>query len=191
MEYRHSILEWMDLDGRSDGRVNGGRIGTILSPIRPKEPLLTEPEGTQKGLKSNNGEAVVSPEGLEILKKELLKLGSGIEITVTYKPQLQEHYNGKTLTEITLTEMEKVQKRNRDMKYILVGEYSKTGIYHMHGILLTSSRGVNGVRRRLQRELGRTELKAIKYLDSYVNYILKDDDNGKRVITTDEVIMKL
>lgn len=124
---------------------------------------------------------------LTSLHKELETLTSGMEITITYKPQLRMQHNSTNLTDITTKCLLSTLKRH-NFSTILIGEYSQTGHYHMHGILLTNTgRTIDAIIRKLTKELGRIEIRQIKYTESYINYILKDTKQNRKIYD-DEII---
>lgn len=121
------------------------------------------------------------------IREKLEALSSGMEITITYVPALRQRFNSSTLTDITKHTLEGVLKRH-NFDIVLVGEFSETGLYHMHGIVKAETgRVVDALKRRLGRELGRVEIKQISFTESYINYVLKDINKG-RIIYSDEVI---
>lgn len=127
---------------------------------------------------------------IEHLRYMLMKyspINGMMEITITYKPEMSRNFNESSLTDITKTILCSMSKR-RNLSFLLVGEFSPTGMYHMHGIVHTlGGRDVNYIKRKLGHELGRTEVKPIVYQESYVNYVLKDTE-FQREIYEDEVL---
>lgn len=125
---------------------------------------------------------------IEHLRYMLMKYSAiSNEITITYKPEMSRNFNESSLTDITKTILCSMSKR-RHLCFLLVGEFSPTGMYHMHGIVHTlGGRDVNYIKRKLGHELGRTEVKPIVYQESYVNYVLKDTE-FQREIYEDEVL---
>lgn len=110
----------------------------------------------------------------------------GVEITVTFKPEIHDMYNPGTLTNIVRTLLAKYK-----IRIVLIGEFDKTGRYHLHGSLLTDGKTLNTLRRKLPREIGRTEIKAIKYTQSWVEYCLKfsDDERRRHKEITSEILI--
>lgn len=110
----------------------------------------------------------------------------GIELTVTYKPELGIRWSSYTLTALVAD----ILKKKRDLKACLIGEFSETGVYHMHGSVYASPRTINGLRRKMAREIGRCEFKAIRWVESWVKYCLKRDNNSnlKKIIDYKELI---
>lgn len=125
-----------------------GRSGKTLSPIRPIEEL-------QKAV------------------TDMIDVGT--EITVTFKPELSNRWQEQTLKEVTERVIRKSLKRCPDRaQLVLIGEHSPTGLFHYHGIF----RGIPNdhvarLKRACARELGRTEIKMIKYAESYRVYMFK------------------
>jgi len=124
---------------------------------------------------------------LKSLKDRLSDIAeTGMEICVTFRPQLAALYNGDTLTDITLSTLTRILKKH-DMNVILVGEYSDAGLYHMHGVIKADGRCINSLKRTLGRELGRIRLRAISFTGSYVEYILKDTDKSRKIYNTEVI----
>lgn len=129
----------------------------------------------------------ITVEEIQILRSNLEQLTTGMEITVTYKPVLRIQHNSTSLTDITTKCLLSVLKRH-DFKLMLIGEYSDSGMYHMHGLLLTNTgRTVDALKRKLTRELGRVQIKTITWTEAYINYILKDTDKNRKIYN-DEII---
>lgn len=123
------------------------------------------------------------------LTKELRDISEkGIEYTQTFKPELHNNYNSVSLTNILETLLRTYIKRYT-FRVILIGEYSLTGVYHLHGSILAPPKMVNSLRRRLPREIGRAELKQIRYTETWIKYCMKDEYNGTyKDIDFEEVI---
>lgn len=119
---------------------------------------------------------VTSP---ELLKSDLrYACENGIEITITFMPELQNRWRPETLTYMVREQFDKYNKRY-DFTLVLIGEFSQTGVYHMHGALKTEAKMVNSIRRNFGRLFGRTELKGIKYSETWFNYCLKDENQNR------------
>lgn len=125
--------------------------------------------------------------GVLKIRQELEKISSGMEMTVTFKPELRDRYNSGTLTNIVRKLLNKIGNKFK-LQCVLVGEFSDMGVYHMHGIIKTSEgRCIDAVRRLFKRDIGRIEIKQISYVDSYIDYIFKEFDL-QRKIYEDETI---
>lgn len=126
------------------------------------------------------------------IRECLMKIkDKGIEISPTFRPELRLRFKPSTITAL-LNEYFKKKSHRHQFSLVLVGEYSLTGIYHMHGILDCEPRFASILRREMPREFGRTELKTISYPDSYVDYILKDEKKAKpteKVVLSEETII--
>lgn len=143
-----------------NGLTNGGGHGTTLSPC----PRFWGLDGKE----------------LENEVEQQLRLVSekGIEITVTFKPELQDAFSSRRLTYMVY---ELLVKTKGKIQAVIIGEYSKTGLYHMHGSILADGKIINRVKRKLSKEIGRVEIKAIKYSESWVEYCLKKDDEVRAI----------
>jgi len=129
-------------------------------------------------------------EELISIKASLEDLEAGNEITITFKPDIHNRYKSITLTRMVFDLLTSFSNRIKDNFYIdiiLVGEFSKAGLYHMHGIIkCNNTRVINSLRRKLAKEVGRHEIRSIHNVEKYIEYILKD--TPKRQILRDEVI---
>lgn len=130
---------------------------------------------------------IIDPDDVLLLRDQLNQISDGIEITITFLPELHNRYNSSTLTQLVKHFFTSIRLKGDTLDVILIGEFSATGFYHMHGIIKTSPRVINLVKRKINREIGRTELKMIKYVESYINYIFKDTQ-FQRKIYNDEII---
>lgn len=157
-------------------------IGFVHSDSGEVTSLDTSPPRTEQ----------LTEEKLKELHGSLMSLGeTGIELGISYHPVLQNNHKSATLTQLVLNVLQSVRLQPDDtLRVILVGEFSELGRYHMHGIIKTNGRLINLLKRRLSREIGRTEFKQISYLESYCNYVLKDitRNGNKRIIYNTEVI---
>lgn len=103
-----------------------------------------------------------------------------VEFTVTFKPSLQTAPDislrdlvEESIRNILLDEMQKHPSRTPTVT--LMHEYSKTGMFHFHGILSGClKKTLNTIRKQFNHYVGRTEIKTITYFDSYIDYIMKD-----------------
>lgn len=103
-----------------------------------------------------------------------------VEITVTLKPSLQGapdisiwHLVRESMSNIIYEEIFKHPKRTPTAT--LMHEYSKTGMFHFHGILSGClKKTLNTIRKQFNHYVGRTEIKTITYFDSYIDYMTKD-----------------
>lgn len=123
------------------------------------------------------------------VEKQLREVSlKGIELTVTFKPELQLRWKPRTLTRMVKDIMSK-----RKCKAVLIGEYSQTGMYHMHGSILADPRAINGMKREMARDIGRCEFKCIRYVDSWVEYCLKEngDKCGTNIKRKDILVEEL
>lgn len=116
-----------------------------------------------------------TPEETEGIK-ELLKSTSvsGVELTITFRPDLRDAYNKTTLRNMVIKYFNRYRKYGFTM--VLIMEISKTGMVHYHGSIMAPPEMMEKIRRGLPRAFGRTEIKCIKYTDSWVAYCLKNED---------------
>lgn len=124
------------------------RTGVTLSPVRAKN---------------------------EIREKVHENITDATELTITFKPEIQNTWEEgglKYLTEKTLRRTLKTAPET--FRLILVGEHSGTGLFHFHGFFKNLPNDkVAKLRRACSRYLGRTEIKMISYESSYEAYMFK------------------
>lgn len=127
---------------------------------------------------------------IENIKSSLEDIAAGSEITITFKPDIHNRYKSITLTRMVFDLLTSFSNRIKDNFYIdiiLVGEFSKSGMFHMHGIIkCNNERIINSLRRKLTKDIGRHEIRMIHNTSKYIDYILKDIP--KRQILQEEVI---
>lgn len=113
----------------------------------------------------------------------------GLEITTTFKPEIHLRYKSITLTRLVFDLLASTRiKPNETLEACLIGEFSDSGLYHMHGVLYCNSpRLLNSLRRKFHKDIGRTEIKQIHNLPRYMEYIFKG--RPERKILQQEVII--
>lgn len=102
------------------------------------------------------------------------------ELTITFKPELGQRYNEETLADITEMVIRRaLRKCPHTARLFLIGEHSPTGLWHYHGGFVgIPADQVSKLRRACTRELGRTEIKMIRYIESYKQYCLKSYEHN-------------
>lgn len=97
------------------------------------------------------------------------------EITITFKPELHNSWLEHTLKEITERTLRKAMKKApAKASMLLIGEHSPTGLFHYHGIFWGIPNDiVSRIKRACARDLGRTEIKMIRYTETYEKYMFK------------------
>lgn len=117
-------------------------------------------------------DAIQSVKYIDWINKNI-KQTNCMEICLTFKPTFRLS-SLKSLKSIIKGIFERVTEDYPDVSAILLHEFSDTGMFHYHGII---SRGTgkfyNTLRRNLIKYIGRTEIKQIKYWDSYTKYMTK------------------
>ena len=144
-------------------------MSTIIEAFKrraERNDLVTFPpdEGLPKILRPEECEKVVE----DISSK-------GMTMTVTFKPEIHDRWKPATLTRIVKDIMSKYMKRYK-FRIILIGDYSDRGMYHMHGGIVAPPKMINSLRRRLPREVGRTELKQVKWSESWARYCVSEPE---------------
>ena len=77
---------------------------------------------------------------------------NSLEITITFKPILHQLYSSITLTEMVTHFFTSLKLHDKDyLKLYAVGEFSPTGQYHLHGLLETTPRLLNTIKRKIAR----------------------------------------
>lgn len=159
----------------------------------PKTIMEYFDDGTEDG---GNVDDLVTlpPDGEEFsqrIKEKLHEFAEdGVEVTVTFKPELHWRYNPVTLTNIVREFFCTKRRRGYPFRLLLVGEFSKVGLYHMHGVLVTSPRTLHTIRYGIGR-IGRTEFRYIRYPETWVEYVLKlsdDDRKHQKVLRNTEIV---
>lgn len=97
------------------------------------------------------------------------------EITVTFMPQLHDNWHEESLKGFLEESIRKILKKAPEYaQMLLIGEHSPVGRFHYHGMLQNIPNDfVAKLRRNLTRQIGRIEIKQIKYFDSYKAYMFK------------------
>lgn len=125
---------------------------------------------------------------IETCKKLMEELTSGMEITCTFADSLIRCHTSDTLTRILRDTLVKVATVHK-FRLFLVGEFSKIGRYHMHGMVYSDGRGIDAIKKKLQRDIGLCHIKQISFTDSYIKYIFKSEyDDLNRNIRKEELI---
>lgn len=108
------------------------------------------------------------------------------ELTVTFKPVLIDNWGEDGLKDMVELELRKaLKKAPLNTQVLLIGEHSKLGMFHYHGLIQNAPNNIlSCVKRRLNREIGRTNVRQISYHESYMDYIFKSY-TGKLMIPED------
>lgn len=100
----------------------------------------------------------------------------GVEVTITFRPELSNRYNSVTLTKMVNDMLCKCRIRHH-FYCMFIGEFSDVGHYHLHGVFITSGRTMSTIGNKLKREFGRTEIKNIRHTTCYAAYVFKYTEN--------------
>lgn len=119
---------------------------------------------------------------------------STLEICITFKPELQMQWEAITLRSIVRERLLKTYKRIniKGKNIILVGEYSPTGMFHYHGLMIGfAGDDVSKIQRALRKDVGRTIIKDVRDFNAYIQYMFKafyviEDKKGYKVIVKQE-----
>jgi len=97
-----------------------------------------------------------------------------VGITITFMPCLLDRWHPITLREMVEKQIRKtLKKASEDTGVILIGEFSPVGRWHYHGILYSMSGDIIArLHRACRTHFGRTEVKMIRYHESYIKYLL-------------------
>lgn len=96
------------------------------------------------------------------------------EITITLKPRIavMEYMYVRSFIKETIKAC--LGNTTKDSRIILLYEISNSGMFHYHGILSNVSlNALNNIRKNLNEYVGRTEIKYIRNMPAYINYMLK------------------
>lgn len=129
------------------GNIEEGGLVQPLSPIRPMEDVYK--------LVGDN-------------------IDHATEITVTFMEVLHQRWREEMLKDIVEKTLKRVLRKEAKYIVVLIGEHSEVGRFHYHGIFRGLPNDVVAkMKRNLQRNVGRTEIKAIRYTESYQKYMFK------------------
>lgn len=96
------------------------------------------------------------------------------EITITLKPKIacmEYMYIRSFIKQVFRACFGNTPK---DSKVIILYEISNSGMFHYHGIITNASvNALNNIRKNLNMYVGRTEIKHIRNMTAYINYMLK------------------
>lgn len=163
--------EWIYHNGEYP-EYKGGLEYLVANPpkVRPKKQMYIDDESIGK------------------CKTLMETLSSGMEITCTFSDKLINAHTSDTLTRILRDTLLRVRGVHY-FKMLLIGEFSKIGRYHMHGMVYTDGRGIEAIKRKLGRDIGFCHCKQISFTDSYIKYIFKSDyEDLPRNIRIQEII---
>lgn len=125
---------------------------------------------------------------LEEKLRELVKESSPLEVTVTFRDDLRAAYQSFSLTNMLYKCLDRTRLHEGDyLQVIMVGEFSASGHYHLHGIMRTTPRLTDLIKRKLVKEFGRVEIQLIRYPESYISYILKDTKLGRKIYQSEVI----
>lgn len=133
---------------------SSGESGCTLSPLRP---TMTMDEARELISSFDNQKST--------------------EISITFKPEIHDAWQPDTLREITERTIRRclgVRRAPAGARLILIGEFSPLGRWHYHG-MFSGIPGdmVSKLKRACVRHLGRTEIKQLKYPDSFKTYMME------------------
>lgn len=127
---------------------------------------------------------VVSPPKREISLRQLdaechrMLDNCGLEITITFRPVF------RCYTDIQIRKMCYNYLRNTvraDFQYILYPEYGDNHNLHYHGVIYTDSKRtktyISELKRLINRDVGRSYIRCVQYVESYKEYIQKERDS--------------
>lgn len=147
-------------------------------------------DGEEQNLVSSPPKLIDHETKVELYGRLSALCDRGVEVTITFKPQLHDAFTPNVLTQMVRQLLQRYRHRYK-FSIILIGEYSKKGKYHFHGAMLADGKFTNIIQRRLTREFGRTEIEYIRYSEGWAIYCMKKDDNDRdnqKDISEDEYI---
>jgi len=112
----------------------------------------------------------------------------GLSITITFRESLLLKYK-KRYIRVMIEEIMKHTKGIRE--YMLIPDYSSSGRFHYHGVILFNEvKNVMTLKRKLSREIGRTDISQIRRGLSYGPYCFKLYNVEKETFEHNLVISK-
>lgn len=148
----HDLHDYIIQDHSTDSSNSGG-IGEVLTPFRPnsEEALIEWYNFTHKFVNKENA----------------------LEITITFKDSTLRIYKD----EYMFTQIMKYLKKKPYLKCGLVADYSKTGRFHLHGIIeFQDITKVKTIKNYFSRTYGQIHINRISFYDSYVKYCIGQYD---------------
>lgn len=109
-----------------------------------------------------------------IMEQMVSQLDSS-EITITFKQTWRDTMDNEDIMRMMKKYFNSIPL-NDLRELILVPEYGESLNLHYHGVIRGKLKDVSSLKTFLNRKFGRTEIKNIKYPDSYVKYMLKEQD---------------
>lgn len=129
---------------------------------------------------------VLDGEELKVLHESINKNFNGgtnaLEVTVTVKPELLTVYHDDTIHSILEQKIHKWIVKH-PMHFIFIRQYSEVGRMHWHGIVqMQDKEDIAKFQRLIRQHIGLCHIRQIRYWQSYLDYITRDDIKHKYII---------
>lgn len=157
--------------------VNGKNTYRIMNKLTTKQVTDYYKSGDANYLvaspaKEDSQKYITDQQRDELYKYALDISEKGCEITFSFTEEIHNTYSNATLTKMVHEFMLKMVG-SESVNMVGVGEISDLGRFHVHCVFYGPPRVAQKVRREAPRCFGRTEIKALSYPKSYVDYMFK------------------
>ncbi|AUM61971.1 putative Rep [uncultured virus] len=95
------------------------------------------------------------------------------EITITFKQKWRDEFTNDEIHQMIIKYFGSIPLTDL-RELLLISEYGENRNLHYHGIIRGKLKDVSQLKSFLNKRFGRTEIKVIKYPQSYVKYMLKE-----------------
>lgn len=109
-----------------------------------------------------------------IMERMLEHLDSS-EITITFKQIYRDNLDNDEIIKL-IKRYFRFLPLNDIRELLLIPEYGQNKNLHFHGIIRGKSKSLSGLKGFLNKRFGRSTISNIKYPDSYINYLLKEQE---------------
>lgn len=97
------------------------------------------------------------------------------EITITFKQTYRDNFDNEEITNMLKRYFMFVPLQ--DMKQLLlVPEYGNNSNLHFHGLIRGKKKDMSSLKLFLNKRFGRSTISMVRYPDSYIKYMLKEQD---------------
>lgn len=158
--------------------INGKNTYRIINKLNSKQVTDYFKSGMANDLvamprKEQSQKYITDAQRDELYKYALDIAEKGCEITFTFTEEIHNLYSNETLTKMVNEFMLKIMG-NETGSMVGIGEISELGRFHIHSVFYGSPRIAQKVRREAPRCFGRTQIKAVSFPKSYVDYMFKE-----------------
>lgn len=101
--------------------------------------------------------------------EQIANQSNSSEITITFKPIYRAKYS-----DVEQAKIIRLMLQVYDINYILIPEFGQNMNLHYHGVIAGKSSTKSTVKKELLRLIGRTEIRNIQFVESYLQYLQKE-----------------